>query len=257
MQPARDSTGGFLAGDGMAASNLAGGRDSNDGSRLAATTLELGRLVADHHAVLFRFAYRLSGSSADAEDLTQQTYLLAQTHLDQLVDAARARAWMFAILRNCYLKQRRRRTPLSEGAAAIDLQEAPAPQAAETEFDTERLQAALNELPDDFKLILLMYYFDDCSYKQIAAELDLPMGTVMSRLSRAKGHLRAKLTGANLTGAKLTGAETIRPDETSSNALAPAAVDPTVLAPAVLAPPVTAHSRMKAPLAEHRQGSAR
>ena len=63
----------------------------------------------------------------------------------------------------------------------------------EQAFDSVRLQRALGELSPDFRLVLLMFYFEDCSYREIAEKLDLPIGTVMSRLARAKGHLRAKL----------------------------------------------------------------
>jgi RNA polymerase sigma-70 factor (ECF subfamily) len=55
------------------------------------------------------------------------------------------------------------------------------------------LQAAINELADEFKLVVMMFYFEGLSYRQIADQLHLPLGTVMSRLSRAKGHLRARL----------------------------------------------------------------
>src|SRR5262245_31488196 len=61
------------------------------------------RLVDDHYLALYRYAYRLSGSAADAEDLTQETFCKAQSHLSQLRDAARAKPWLFSILRNAYL----------------------------------------------------------------------------------------------------------------------------------------------------------
>src|SRR6185437_8049335 len=61
------------------------------------------RLVEDHYASLYRYAYRLSGSSADAEDLTQDTFCKAQANLSQLRDPSRARPWLFSILRNAYL----------------------------------------------------------------------------------------------------------------------------------------------------------
>ena len=72
------------------------------------------------------------------------------------------------------------------GAAVVD------------DIDREQLQAAINELPDEFKLVLLSFYFEDCSYREIAARFDLPAGTVMSRLSRAKNHLRARLFGSEM-----------------------------------------------------------
>ena len=61
------------------------------------------QLVDEHYQPLFRYAFRLSGSSADAEDLTQETFCKAQLQLHQLRDPARAKAWMFSILRNAYL----------------------------------------------------------------------------------------------------------------------------------------------------------
>src|SRR5215470_4823063 len=65
------------------------------------------RLVDDHYAALFRYAYRLSGSSADAEDLTQEAFCKAQSNLAQLREPDRAKAWLFSILRNAYLHRLR------------------------------------------------------------------------------------------------------------------------------------------------------
>ncbi len=59
--------------------------------------------------------------------------------------------------------------------------------------DSAELQAAIDELTPEFRVVVAMFYFEDCSYREIAEKLDLPMGTVMSRLARAKGHLRSKL----------------------------------------------------------------
>ena len=63
-------------------------------------------------------------------------------------------------------------------------------------FDPERLQNALDQLPSRFKVVVLMFYFEECSYREIAEQLELPIGTVMSRLSRAKGHLRDAVLAA-------------------------------------------------------------
>jgi RNA polymerase sigma-70 factor (ECF subfamily) len=60
-------------------------------------------------------------------------------------------------------------------------------------IDQQGLAEALAELPDEFRVVVLMFYFEDLSYKEIAEQLELPIGTVMSRLSRAKGHLRRRL----------------------------------------------------------------
>jgi RNA polymerase sigma-70 factor (ECF subfamily) len=154
------------------------------------------QLVEDHYTALYRYAYRLSGSAADAEDLTQETYCKAQTHLAQLRDPGRAKPWLFSILRNAYLhrvrsERQERRVPLDEvGDLAEPLPE-PLPA-----VDPERLQEALNELPEVFRTPIILYYFEDFSYRDIADQMDLPLGTVMSRLARAKAHLRARLLPA-------------------------------------------------------------
>ena len=62
-----------------------------------------------------------------------------------------------------------------------------------TEVDGEQLQLALNELPEVYRTPIILYYFDDFSYRDIAAQMDLPIGTVMSRLARAKAYLRTRL----------------------------------------------------------------
>jgi RNA polymerase sigma-70 factor (ECF subfamily) len=148
-------------------------------------------LVAEHGAVLFRYAYRLSGSSADAEDLTQQVFLTAIQKLDQLREPAAARAWLCAVLRRAYLRRRRKPQPSSNFEIDVELVADNIPD--DLNFDGERLQRAIDELPDDFKLVLVGFYFEDCSYKELAERLQLPIGTVMSRLSRAKSFLRAQL----------------------------------------------------------------
>lgn len=154
---------------------------------------QIARLVIDHHAEIYRYAFRLCGSTSDAEDLVQQTFLAAQLKFAQLRSAGSARPWLFAILRNCYLKSRRRRIPMPAAAVALDINEIPAQEEGESLVDAEQLQAALDALPEDYKLVVLMFYFEDCSYRDIAARLHIPLGTVMSRLSRAKGQLRAQL----------------------------------------------------------------
>src|SRR4051812_33527838 len=73
----------------------------------AGSVVEIAGLIAAHHAPLYRYAYRLTGMAADAEDLTQQAFLIAQQKLHQLREAERAAGWLYAILRSCYLKWRR------------------------------------------------------------------------------------------------------------------------------------------------------
>jgi RNA polymerase sigma-70 factor (ECF subfamily) len=163
------------------------------GDPAMAGPLDVAALVAEYHAELYRYAYRLTGSQADAEDLTQHVFLMAHSRGQQLRDEGSIRNWLFAILRNTYLKTARRRLPLPAGSLEFDLDSLPAAE-ARPQVDRERLQSALDDLPDEFKMVVLMFYFEGWSYREIAARLGVPDGTVMSRLSRAKSHLRKKLS---------------------------------------------------------------
>jgi RNA polymerase sigma-70 factor (ECF subfamily) len=162
----------------------------------AASVVDLPALVKEHHAAVYRYACRLCGCPAEAEDLTQQTFLIAHQKLHQLRDTACATAWLLAITRRAFLKSVRRPRPTPTSDVELLASEAVAVAANSGPIDQERLTAALHELPDEFRLVLLMYYFEDLSYQQMAEQLEIPIGTVMSRLSRAKGHLRARLEDA-------------------------------------------------------------
>jgi RNA polymerase sigma-70 factor, ECF subfamily len=156
----------------------------------AATMREL---IDAHYEALYRYAYRLTGSAADAEDLTQEAFGKAIARLAQLREPDRAKAWLFRILRNLYLHKvrddkRHRVVPLD---AVGDL---PGREAEEApDIDAARLQQALDELEEGFRTPLILFYFEEFSYRDIAEQMDLPIGTVMSRLARAKAYLRAKL----------------------------------------------------------------
>ncbi len=151
-------------------------------------------LVEEHHEMLYRYAYRLSGSAVDADDLTQQTYLVAQNKLDQLRDKTKAGGWLCAILRNLFLKERRELqkltlVPLDETATSEEKEEPK----DDWEVTPELLQESLNELPEEFRTPIILFYFENLSYRQIAEAMEIPLGTVMSRLARGKGQLRSQL----------------------------------------------------------------
>jgi RNA polymerase sigma-70 factor (ECF subfamily) len=152
------------------------------------------KLVTEHYAPLYRYAYRLSGSAADAEDLTQETFCIAQLKMSQLRDAARARSWLFSILRNAYLHRLRadKHQHFVPVESLCDVAEPPSDPLPPV--DPQRLQEVLNELPEVFRAPIILYYFEDFSYRDIAEQMDLPIGTVMSRLARAKAHLKCRLS---------------------------------------------------------------
>jgi RNA polymerase sigma-70 factor, ECF subfamily len=150
-------------------------------------------LVEQHYESLYRYAYRLSGAAADAEDLTQEAFCKAQAQLAQLRDPDRAKPWLFSILRNGYLH--RARTDRAHKQVSLDsVGDLPDRLPAEVpDIGSEQLQRALSELPEGFRTPVILFYFEDMSYRDIAEQMDLPIGTVMSRLARGKAHLRDRL----------------------------------------------------------------
>lgn len=151
-------------------------------------------LIDAHYQALYRYGYRLSGSAADAEDLTQEAFGKAISRLSQLREPDKARGWLFRILRNAYLRRirdekRHRVVPLDAVGDVPERANDPMPG-----IDPARLQMALNELDETFRTPIILYYFEEFSYKDIAEQMELPIGTVMSRLARAKAHLRTVLT---------------------------------------------------------------
>ena len=158
--------------------------------------LDITRLVDLNYASVYRYAFRLSGSAADAEDLVQEAFLAVQAKGGQIREADSARSWLYAVVRNAYLKQLR--SPGRRRGRSIELTSEPlappGPWEWQHDFDAEALQAALLDLPEEYRTPIVLYYFSDCSYREIADQLQVPMGTVMSRLSRAKSALRDRLS---------------------------------------------------------------
>jgi RNA polymerase sigma-70 factor (ECF subfamily) len=150
----------------------------------------LDQLVSLYLQDVHAYAWRLSRSTGDAEELVQQVFLAAREQLSQLRDPNRARGWLLAITRNCFLRDLRRRRPVSESDAAVELHQVTDPTWDVEPIDGERLEAALQTLSEPYRVALMMYYFEDLSYQEMARTLEIPMGTVMSRLARAKRHLR-------------------------------------------------------------------
>ena len=153
---------------------------------------KLAELVERYYALLYRYAYRLTGREADAEDLTQQAFLTAQAKWGQLRDETKAKSWLFTIARNSYLKELR--GPVCIPSSALDELAGAATETGSVDFDQEQLQNVLNDLPEEFRSPVVLFYFEEFSYKEIAEQMGVPVGTIMSRLARAKAYLRQRLT---------------------------------------------------------------
>ena len=153
------------------------------------------QLVETYYAALYRFALSLAKNSSDAGDLTQQTFFVWATKGNSLRDQSKAKSWLFTTLYREFLRGRRR----SGRMVAID-DLTPAEQEipdVETDLvskmDAPLVMDALQEVDDAFREPLTLFYLQDLSYLEIAEILSIPIGTVMSRLSRGKSQLRALL----------------------------------------------------------------
>ena len=160
-------------------------------------------LAQDQTRFLYNAAYKYAGNRYDAEDLVQETLYTAYRKFHKLRDSRKFRSWMFAILRNHFLKWQRKKTPArtDEFEDGVDylsqLESASLRQDAASVYEkkeaAETIQSILDKLPEKHKAVLILYYMEDVSYQEIAEMLDVPIGTVMSRLSRAKQVMKKAL----------------------------------------------------------------
>ncbi|WP_439627191.1 RNA polymerase sigma factor [Gemmata sp.] len=183
----------------------------------------LHALIDAHYEALYRYAYRLTGSAADAEDLTQEAFGKAFVRMGQLREADRARAWLFRILRNLYLHKvrddkRHRIVPLDAVGDLPGRDADPTP-----DIDPAKLQQAIDQLDEGFRTPLILFYFEEFSYRDIAEQMELPIGTVMSRLARAKAYLRTMLSPPNANGSH---GEAVERSERRNEKEAPSAAVP-------------------------------
>ena len=128
------------------------GRAADETSSEPALAPTIEDLIHNHYQAIYRYAYRLCGSVCDAEDLTQQCFLLAHRKLDQLRDAKAAKSWLCQILRNAFLKLCRKKRPKNEVDADFDISAIFHDPHADTGHDSELLQRQLNELPDNYRV---------------------------------------------------------------------------------------------------------
>lgn len=162
------------------------------------TQLSFEALVATYYQPLYKFAYSLSKSPDDASDLTQQTFLIWAKKGHMLRDQSKVKSWLFTSLYREFLRQNRR----GQKVTAIDqeiLQTKHDPDLVSSVRQMEGNEAleALQELDEVYREPLTLFYLENLAYKEIATVLDIPIGTVMSRLARGKAHLKSHLSEKN------------------------------------------------------------
>lgn len=149
-----------------------------------------------HLNELFRTANRLAMDASEAEDLVQETYMQAWKSFDKYEPGTNCRAWLYKILFNKFDHHRRKKYTKAKYLTEAD--EFVFENAAKTEPVSERITdrqilSALGRLPEHYRSVLVLSDVQDFEYKEIAEILDIPIGTVMSRLSRARGMMKKSL----------------------------------------------------------------
>jgi len=150
------------------------------------------QMVARHYEPLFKFAFSLTRVESEALDLTQHAFYVWATKAHQLRDQSKAKAWLFSTLHRAFLATRRTYTRFPHHALEeVPIHDLPecAPDFANT-VDSHQVLAALAKVDAVYQAALALFYLEDCSYLQIAQILEVPMGTVKSRIARGIGQLR-------------------------------------------------------------------
>ena len=154
-------------------------------------TLDFEALVTDYYTPLFRFAFSLAGNESDASDLTQQTFYIWAEKGSSLRDVSKAKSWLFTTLYREFLRVRRRGSNMSSyEPELLEAQLPPVLPDVVTSMDAANAVSCLGKVDEIYRVPIALFYLEGLSYKEIAATLELPIGTVMSRLSRGKVQLK-------------------------------------------------------------------
>jgi RNA polymerase sigma-70 factor (ECF subfamily) len=157
-------------------------------------------LVSAHYEALFRFALSLTRTESDARDLTQQTFYVWATKGHQLRDRSRVKPWLFTTLHRAFLESRRRQARFPHHELGEVEHELPvhSPELA-NQVDCSQVLLALAKVDEVYQAAVVLCYLEDCSYNDIAAILDVPLGTVKSRIARGIAQLREILLSQETT----------------------------------------------------------
>ncbi len=153
--------------------------------------LDFEGVVAAYYEPLYQFAFSLTRTEADACDLTQQTFYVWAVKGHQLRDESKVKTWLFTTLHRAFLEIRRKQTRFPH----LELSEVPfelpalSPAAAST-VDSAQVLQALAQVDEIYQAPVALFYLEDCSYKEIAEILNVPIGTVKSRMARGVAQLQ-------------------------------------------------------------------
>lgn len=167
--------------------------------------VEFEREAIPHMSALYTFAVRMTRDADDAADLVQETYLKAYRFFDKFERGTNCKAWLFRILKNSYINKFRKSSKAPDTVeydVIEEFYETIRDSSVETSVLEEQLftqalddevSAALNRLPDEFRTVIILCDIENFTYEEIAEFIDCPIGTVRSRLHRARKILAAQL----------------------------------------------------------------
>lgn len=171
--------------------------------------------LIDHIPSLRRYARTLTGDAWAADDLVQDTLERACSRWRLWLAGTDLRAWLFTLMHNLFISQVRRTLRQNGAGHPVDI-DGVADELPAREADVDRaidLQRCLMHLPDEQRAVLLLVSLEDMSYEEVAKVTATPVGTVMSRLSRARARLRDLMDGAAASPAASRGASRPTPDD--------------------------------------------
>jgi RNA polymerase sigma-70 factor (ECF subfamily) len=155
--------------------------------------LDFEQVVEVFYMPLYRFAFSLSRDPFEAADLTQQTFLVWASKGHQLREESKLKTWLFTSLYREFLHGERKRVRIVEFDSESLLSDVQIEPMADNQLDGDTVVRALLDLEEIYRAPLSLFYLQEHSYKEIAEILKLPVGTVMSRISRGKTRLRQEL----------------------------------------------------------------
>jgi RNA polymerase sigma-70 factor (ECF subfamily) len=159
-----------------------------------ASSLDFESVVARYYEPLYQFAFSLTRTEADACDLTQQTFYVWATKGHQLRDVSKVKTWLFTTLHRVFLESRRRETRFPHFKLDdVPLELPSLSPVTVNQLDAAQVLQALSHVDDIYQAPVALFYLEDHSYKEIAEILNVPMGTVKSRLARGIAQLQTLL----------------------------------------------------------------
>jgi len=165
-------------------------------------------LTRPHLKLLYNMALRYTGRSEDAEDLLQETLYSAFKNLRQLREVSSLKGWLISIMRNRHIREsqrtvRRAEVELDEGRSYLSALEAASAMGDPEglvigKLESSRLQAILDRLPEKYRTAVILSCVEGLSYREISEAMNMPIGTVMSSISRGKAHVKREILRASM-----------------------------------------------------------